>query len=111
MLVAGSFPSRAAALLTGVSRATATRKPQSTTVRPVRVAPANALSNAERTHLLAVVNSPRFVDLPPLQIYATLLDEGTYLGSVSTIYRVLDANKQVEPSRFSCHRFVGGVVV
>lgn len=42
---------------------------------------------------------PRFVDLPPIQIYAQLLDEGIYLGSISTIYRVLNENRQVKDRR------------
>ena len=37
--------------------------------------------------MLSVLNSPRFVDKAPPQIYATLLDEGTYLCSISTMYR------------------------
>ena len=41
----------------------------------------------------------RFVDLPPIQIYAQLLDEGVYLGSISTIYRVLTENLQVKERR------------
>jgi len=62
-------------------------------------APGNKLSEAERARILAVVNSDRFVDLPPIQIYAQLLDEGVYLGSISTIYRVLAANAQVKERR------------
>jgi len=38
--------------------------------------PANKLDPAERARILAVMNSARFVDLPPIQIYAQLLDEG-----------------------------------
>ena len=47
--------------------------------------PANKLTDVERAEVLRVVNSTRFVDLPPIQIYAQLLDEGVYLGSISTI--------------------------
>jgi hypothetical protein len=53
-----------------------------------RVQP-RALAPAERTAILAVLHSDRFADLAPGEIWATLLDEGTYLGSVSTYYRVL----------------------
>lgn len=53
-------------------------------------APANKLSAAERAHILATVNSNGFIDLPPVQIYARLLDEGIYLCSISTFYRVLE---------------------
>lgn len=39
------------------------------------------------------------MNLPPVQIYAQLLDEGVYLASISTIYRVLAENKQVKERR------------
>ena len=53
-----------------------------------------ALSAAERERLLAVLNSERFVDMAPAAIYATLLDEGCYLASVRTMYRLLAADGQ-----------------
>ena len=84
-LTGAGVPTRAAAILVGVARATATRKPRTPTVNRARI-PANKLSAGERAEILAVVNSSRFVDLPPIQIYAHLLDEGVYLGSISTIY-------------------------
>ncbi|HEU4682563.1 MAG TPA: helix-turn-helix domain-containing protein [Gemmatimonadales bacterium] len=56
-------------------------------------APVNKLSAAERAHILATVNSNDFIDLPPVQIYARLLDEGIYLCSISTFYRVLEENR------------------
>lgn len=54
-----------------------------------RPAPPLQLSEAERTQALEVLHSERFVDASPYTIYATLLDEGIYLGSVSTLYRLL----------------------
>ena len=89
---------RVAADLVGVPRATATRKPP-IPVRGQAAVPANKLDPAERARILQVVNSPRFVDLPPIQIYAQLLDEGVYLCSISTMYRVLAANRQVKERR------------
>jgi putative transposase len=56
--------------------------------RAVRCAPL-ALSAIERERLLAVLNSERFADMAPAAIYATLLDEGQYLASVRTMYRLL----------------------
>ena len=98
-LTAAGTTTRAAAALTGVSRATAGRKP----AKPCPVIdpppPVNRLSDAERARVLAVLNSPRFVDQPPLQVYAQLLDEGTYLCSVSTMYRVLGEHRQVRERR------------
>jgi putative transposase len=48
-----------------------------------------ALAPAERTAILDALPSRRFADLAPDEVWAVLLDEGTYLGSVSTYYRVL----------------------
>jgi len=60
--------------------------------RPV---PANTLSAAEREEILAVSNSPVFRSLPPSQIVPALADEGRYLASESTFYRVLrEADQQ-----------------
>jgi putative transposase len=53
---------------------------------------------------LTVLDQARFVDLPPIQIYATLLDEGTYLCSISTMYRILADHAQlVERRRIARH--------
>lgn len=98
-LTGSGTSTRTAARLTGVSRATATRKSPPVALPRVRVTPANKLSVLERARILSVVNSPRFVDLPPIQIFAQLLDEGIYLGSISTIYRVLTENAQVKERR------------
>ncbi len=95
---------RQAAALTGVPRATATRlvarerKPDPEPAPP-RPAPANKLSDQERALVLAVLNSDEFVDKPPLQVYAILLERGQYLASVSTMYRVLAENAQVRERR------------
>ena len=92
---------RAAAALTGLSRATATRKPA--VVVPglvaVRAAPLNRLSDAEQARVLGVLLSPEFVDQTPLQIYAILLERGEYLCSVATMYRILRANALVKERR------------
>jgi len=55
-------------------------------VRPV---PAHALSPAERAELLRVANEPRFAAVPPARIVPMLADEGVYLGSESSMRRVL----------------------
>jgi transposase InsO family protein len=102
-LEAADIATRRAAALTGVSRATAARRhrpPAEPAVHPDPApAPVNKLADAERARVLAVLNSPRFMDLAPLQIYAQLLDEGVYLCSVSTMYRVLRENTQVKDRR------------
>ena len=53
-----------------------------------RVQP-RALSPAERAAILGVLHAERFADTAPAEVWATLLDEGTYLGSLSTFYRLL----------------------
>ncbi len=98
-LVAAHISTRLAARLTGVARSSATRKPTVTPVERAATVPVNRLTAMERARILAVANSPQFVDLAPIQIYAQLLDQGLYLGSVSTIYRVLRENLQVKERR------------
>jgi len=55
-----------------------------------RPAPARALSPVERTSVLAVLHEERFQDRSPAAIQATLLDEGQYLCSTRTMYRILE---------------------
>lgn len=99
-LTAAGIPTRAAAATAGVSRATATRtRSTPTPLQSETRAPANKLTDAERARILETVNCPEFVDLAPPQIYARLLDEGVYLGSVSTFYRILAQNRQVNERR------------
>jgi len=54
-------------------------------------APAHKLSAAERDAILAACHEPRFASLPPSQMVPRLADEGLYLGSESSFYRVLHA--------------------
>ena len=94
---------REAAALTGVSRTTIYRKPAAPQDH-IQVAPPNKLSSEERAEILDALNSRTFVDLAPQQVYAKLLDEGIYLGSVSTFYRLLNENRQVmERRRLATH--------
>lgn len=58
-----------------------------------------ALSVNERREVLAVVNSERFGDQAPGEVYATLLDEGRYLCSERTMYRILAEHQQVRERR------------
>ncbi|RYZ17554.1 MAG: IS3 family transposase [Myxococcaceae bacterium] len=59
--------------------------------------PANALSDEERAAVLAVANQPEHRDLSPKQLVPKLADEGTYLASESTFYRVLHQAEQMTP--------------
>jgi len=85
----------------GRSRATHYRRLAPPVLGPPvpRGTPANALSEAETVELLGVLRSPRFCDLAPAQVWAILLDEGRYPGSISTMYRVLRASGEVRERR------------
>ncbi len=64
-----------------------------------RQRPEHALSEVEQQKVLATLHEPRFVDLAPAQVYAQLLEEGRYLCSIRTMYRLLDANNEVRERR------------
>ena len=85
----------------GKSRATHYRRAQPPVLGPPRPrdTPANALSEEEIAALLALLRSPRFVDLAPAQVWAITLDEGRYVASISTMYRVLRSCREVHERR------------
>jgi putative transposase len=63
-----------------------------------------ALSETERQAILDQLHSDRFVDISPTEVWATLLDEGVYLGSISTFYRLLhQAGESRERRRQATH--------
>jgi putative transposase len=69
-----------------------------------RPTPERALSQQEREQVRETLNSERFQDSAPRQVYATLLDEGQYLCSWRTMYRILDDYKEVKERRNQlCH--------
>ena len=63
-----------------------------------------ALSPTEAETVVTTLNEERFCDKAPAQIWATLLDEGTYLASVSTMYRLLRERHQVRERRAQARR-------
>ena len=83
-----------------VSRATVYRRRRPPPAVPA-VRPPNhrRLSDGERQHVLEVLNSERFADKAPVEVYATLLDESTYHCSIRTMYRLLDEQGQVRERR------------
>jgi putative transposase len=83
----------------GVPRATYYRRRRPQNTPPRRSPSPRALNTAERAAVLAVLHEPRFVDLAPAEVYATLLDEGRYLCSERTMYRVLAAHQEVRERR------------
>lgn len=64
-----------------------------------RPSPPRTLPAAERTAVLDILHEPRFVDLAPAQVYAGLLDEGRYVCSERTMYRILEAHQEVRERR------------
>lgn len=66
---------------------------------PTLASHARALTAVERQLILDALHSERFVDRAPAEVYHTLLDEGIYLGSVRTYYRVLAENLEVKERR------------
>jgi putative transposase len=84
----------------GVNRATHYRRARPRLLRP-RTPPTSprALGAEERQMVLATLHSERFRDAAPAQVYATLLDEGTYLCSERTMYRLLAEAQEVRERR------------
>jgi len=82
-----------------VARATLYRRRQPPTMTTSRASSTRGMTPAERERVRQELNIQRFVDKSPHQVYATLLDEGKYLCSVRTIYRILDQNKETRERR------------
>ena len=86
----------------GVPRASLYRhrsRAKQTTPKSDRPISKRALNLQEGANIIEVLNSDRFVDESPRQIWAKLLDEGTYLCSWSSMYRILRAHDQVSERR------------
>ena len=85
----------------GRPRATHYRRLRPAAAKPTREpAPQpRALTADERSEALEVLHSERFIDAAPPTVYATLLDEGTYVASISTMYRILHAVNEVHERR------------
>jgi putative transposase len=79
-------------LARGHARSRRAALPGPPTSRSAPPRPPLALTPCERQVLLGTLNNERFVDTAPAAVHATLLDEGSYLGSVRTMYRLLAAN-------------------
>lgn len=84
----------------GVARATLYRHRQPAPAVVVRARQSyRSLADSERQNVLDVLHSERFVDMAPAEVYATLLDEGRYLCSVRTMYRILAEHQEVRERR------------
>ena len=107
--LAGLVGTRAACRAMGRPQATHYRnnRRSAPAARAPRSAPKpqpRALATTERQEILDVLNSPRFCDVAPAEVWASLIDEGIYLASVSTMYRVLrDAGEVTERRAQATH--------
>jgi len=84
----------------GLSPKTLQRWSQSDTLQDGRIdakkSPSNKLSELEYQEVIKVSDKPEYADLPPSKIVPTLADNGTYIASESTFYRILRAEKQLQ---------------
>ncbi len=104
-MLAETVGTRAACRLLAVPRPTVYRHRKAANAKSgrTRTSP-RRLSSAERQAILDAAHADRFADLSVREIYATLLDEGVYLGSISTLYRVLRcAGETSERRRLATH--------
>jgi putative transposase len=98
----GQVGTAAACRSLGVPRATlyrARRSKPSGAAATSRPKPPRALSDQERRQVLDVLHSRPFADKAPAEVYATLLDQGEYLCSIRTMYRILDDHQEVRERR------------
>lgn len=80
------------------------RQPRVETAPTARPPSVRALSGAEKTAVRETLNSDRFADQAPREVYATLLDEHRYLCSVASMYRILRENQELRERRNQrCH--------
>jgi putative transposase len=87
----------------GLSRASLDRGVKRRALPPpisvCRSSPPRTLPASSRKAVLDLLRSPRFADLAPAEISATLLDESSYHCSISTMYRILWAHSEVRTRR------------
>jgi putative transposase len=87
----------------GVPRSSVYRARQRQTTPRPRPTPERALSVEEKADVRAILNSERFCDAAPREVYATLLDEGVYYCHWRTMYRILEEHDEVQERRQQGH--------
>jgi putative transposase len=83
----------------GIARATVYRHRRGHPKPKARPVPVRALNPAERQQVLDVLHSNHFMDKAPTEVYNALLDEGTYICSVRTMYRILEEKHEIRERR------------
>jgi len=91
----------------GVPRSTLYRARNPKTASGPRPAPPRALSQDEKAAVRAELNSERFCDYAPREVYSTLLDEDTYYCHWRTMYRIQEEHGEVRERRDQCRRIHG----
>ena len=99
----GTIGTAAACEALGMPSASVYRRRQPARPSASRPAPPRALDPIERQGVLDLLHT-RFIDHAPAQMHATLLDEGTYLCSPRTMYRILDAAQEIKERRDQVRR-------
>ena len=96
-----AVPFQAACEVLGLSRSTAQRRLRPPVYGPRRPRPPHPrkLTAVEEQAVVDTLHSARFQDQTPRQVYAELLDEGTYLASPSTMYRILRRRNETTERR------------
>jgi len=89
----------AACNMLGVPRSSLYRARQPKAEAKPRPRPKRALTADDKTKVHQVLNSERFVDLAPRQVYASLLDDDIYLCHWRTMYRILDEHQESNERR------------
>ncbi len=94
---------KAACAALGVSRASVQRRRAGLAAPPTAPRPRpksiRALTAPQQQAVLDSLHAGRFADQAPAEVYASLLDEGTYLCSIRTMYRILGRNEEVRERR------------
>lgn len=98
-LLSESIGVSSACKLLGVPRSSWYRQLHSSISPGSRPAPPRGLSNEERSEICSLLNSERFRNETPRQVYATLLDEGEYYCHWRTMYRILSEENEVRERR------------
>ncbi len=83
----------------GLARSGFYRGQHPATAPAPRPRPPRTLSHIERQAVIETLHSDCFVDTAPAAVYATLLDEGRYYGSIRTLYRILHEQAAVTERR------------
>lgn len=95
----GQIPIRPLCAALNLAPATYYRSLHSLSKPPVRPPPPRKLTEPEREAVLQTLNSEEFVDKTPAEAYASLLDQGKYLCSISSMYRLLRETQMVRERR------------